>query len=328
MVGQPLASIFTERDRALGLDKQEIAVADRLGASEDDRWHLRCDGTRFWAIGALRAIRDESGAIAGYVKMLRDRTDLRAQIDTTAHRLGTTEAALAVRKRQLATAAHELRGPLSAITAATLAMEKAELSPDMAERLREIIGRQLKIATRLVGDAMDGAEDDEAGGVLDPQQTVLQRILDSAAETVRASSVGAGRTIELIMPEAPLVLHIDAVRVEQVFRNLVENACKYNEPGGHVWVTATLEADTAVVRVRDDGIGISNEMLPHIFDWFVRGDDDAAGATQGLGVGLGVVRDLVHRLHGTVEVLSSGVHGGSEFTVNLPIRPRAAAHDG
>lgn len=320
LVGRPLSSIFTERDRALALDRQELAVAMRLGASEDDRWHLRCDGSTFWSLGALQTIRGADGAVEGYVKVIRDRTDLRVQMDTTIQRLAETEARLAHAKRQLATAGHELRGPLGTIAVAVHALRQAGLADEKTARMHDIVGRQMEIATRLLHDVVDRT-DEEPVAPLQPERVVLQRILESAVDAVRGSPVGDKRTIELIVPSEPLELETDPVRVEQVIRNLVDNACKYNEPGGHVWITATLEGELAVVRVRDDGKGISNDLLPRIFEWFVRGDATSLSGTDGFGIGLGVVRDLVHRLHGTVEVVGAGAHGGAEFTVNLPLRP-------
>jgi signal transduction histidine kinase len=259
--------------------------------------------------------------LLGYVKLIRDRTDLRAQIDTTAHRLALAEAAVRESGRRLAIAGHELRGPLGTIGNAVLALRQPGLPADKVERLHEIVDRQMEIARRLLHDAVDGGADDATADLTEPGEVELQPILESAADTVRASPIARDRTIELIVPAEPLRIVIDAVRVEQVVRNLIENACKYNDAGGHVWVTATLEGQDAVVRVRDDGIGIAHDQLPRIFEWFVRGDDAGAAGAAGFGIGLGLVRDLVRRLHGTVEVLSSGVTGGSEFTVNLPLRP-------
>jgi PAS domain S-box-containing protein len=320
LLGLPASAIFTERDRGLGLDRQEFAVADRLGASEDDRWHLRRDGTLFWSLGTLRAIRSEAGDRVGYVKMIRDRTDLRAQMDATAHRLAVAEAALAAATQRLATVGHELRGPLGAISNAATALRQPALAAASGDRLHAILERQMEIASRLLRDVVDGSGGAPAAFELRP--TVLQHVLESAAGAVRGSDVCRDRTIELIVPDAPLRLETDPVRLEQVFRNLIDNGCKYGRAGGHVWVTATLEAESAVVRVRDDGVGIANDVLPRIFDWFVRVavPGDGAGPT-GSGIGLGVVREFVRRLHGTVEVVSSGVHGGAEFTVNLPLRP-------
>lgn len=319
LLGLPLSELFTEHDRALALDRQEFAVAERLGASEDDRWHLRRDGTEFWSQGVLRTILGETGALEGFAKVIRDRTDLRAQMDTTANRLAAAEAALALRKRQLATAGHELRGPLGTISNAVHALRQRDLPEEKSARLQEIVSRQMEIASRLLRDTIESSAED-LEGALEVRDAVLQDILADAVDAVRATPVAVDRTIELIVPEAPLAMTTDPVRVEQVIRNLLENGCKYTAPGGRVWVTATVEGDDAVVRVRDDGAGIANDLLPRLFDWFVRGDDAMASGVDGFGIGLGVVRDVVHRLHGSVEVVSAGVHAGSEFTVNLPVR--------
>jgi two-component system CheB/CheR fusion protein len=123
------------------------------------------------------------------------------------------------------------------------------------------------------------------------------------------------------LPNVPLWLRADPARLEQVFGNLLFNAAKYTEPGGRIWLSAKSEKGAAVVRIRDTGIGIEPHALPRVFDLFARADPSSQRANAGLGIGLAVVRSLVERHGGHVDVASAGCGTGSEFTVRLPMAP-------
>jgi signal transduction histidine kinase len=121
-----------------------------------------------------------------------------------------------------------------------------------------------------------------------------------------------------LLPDIPIRLEADPTRLRQVLVNLVENAAKYTEYGGTIWVKATVEGDEAVVRVQDTGVGIPPEVMPHIFDLFTQAEF-ANRSQGGLGIGLSVVKDYVSLHGGTVQAASDGLGKGSEFTVRLPL---------
>jgi CheY-like chemotaxis protein len=126
------------------------------------------------------------------------------------------------------------------------------------------------------------------------------------------------------LPPSPIYLEVDPVRLEQVLGNLLSNATKYTLPGGHIKVTVEEEAGQAVIKVQDDGIGISPEMLPQIFDLFTQSDSILGNSQGGMGIGLTLVRKLVELHGGKVEAQSAGVGQGSEFIVSLPLAPTTA----
>jgi CheY-like chemotaxis protein len=126
------------------------------------------------------------------------------------------------------------------------------------------------------------------------------------------------------LPEEPIRLEADPTRLEQVIANLLNNAAKYTMPGGHIWVTAGLEGEEAVVRVRDTGIGVPPDVLDRVFEPFVQSDGSLARSDGGLGVGLTLVRSLIEMHGGTVEARSPGLGQGSEFAVRLPARALVA----
>lgn len=146
----------------------------------------------------------------------------------------------------------------------------------------------------------------------------LASIVHAAVETSRPAVEAAGHPLTVSLPQPAVYLEADATRMAQVFANLLNNAAKFTEAGGRIWLTAELFGSTVVVRVRDTGIGIPPEMQPRVFDLFTQVDRSADRSRTGLGIGLTLVKALVEMHGGTVEAASEGRGRGSEFTVHLP----------
>jgi signal transduction histidine kinase len=149
----------------------------------------------------------------------------------------------------------------------------------------------------------------------------LAEAVGRAVEAAGPLAEARGQRLDVALPAGPCVLEGDAVRLVQVFSNLLHNAAKYTDPGGHITLSAEWAGPEAVVRVRDNGVGIAPALLPRLFEPFVQGDRSAARAQGGLGIGLALVRRLVELHGGAVEAHSAGVGQGSEFVVRLPRRP-------
>ncbi len=149
--------------------------------------------------------------------------------------------------------------------------------------------------------------------------------MSRAIETARGALEGRGHQIRIALPHEPMILHADPARLEQVVTNLLNNAAKYMKPGGCVWVTAKAQDGEAEVRVRDSGIGIEPEMLPHVFDPFWQAKRTFDPSESGLGIGLALVRKLVDLHGGSVSAQSPGLGHGSEFILRLPVQAEAAA---
>ena len=147
------------------------------------------------------------------------------------------------------------------------------------------------------------------------------RAIANALDATRSFIDAREHALTVSVPEQPLVLDADPMRIEQIITNLVLNAAKYTPPKGTVVVSASRQHDEAVIRVRDNGIGIPGDLLPRVFDLFTQGDRSLAHSGGGLGVGLTIVRKLVELHGGTIAAESEGPGRGSEFTVRLPIRP-------
>lgn len=219
----------------------------------------------------------------------------------------------------LAMLAHELRNPLAPIRM-TVGILRAQASDNpLLARCRDIIDRQSALMARLLDDLLDVSRLAAGKITLRTERVPLKQALDAAIETVRPLVDARSQQLVLQIDEAAaLDVDGDAARLTQVFANLLHNAAKYGHAGGRIEMSVAAEADHAVVRVRDDGIGIAPEALPHIFELFVQGGEARQHAPGGLGIGLALASRLVHMHGGVLDARSTGVGQGSEFCVTLP----------
>jgi two-component system, sensor histidine kinase len=214
----------------------------------------------------------------------------------------------------MAMLAHELRNPLSAITAAVQVLEAAKGRESATARARFIIGRQAKHLSRLVDDLLD------VGRVVTGKISLDRRALDFCDLVRRAAAVFTEREADHLFTVnlASCWIDGDAVRIEQIVSNIIGNAAKYTPVGGRVAISLGIEGGDAVLRVQDDGFGITPELLPRVFDLFVQGERTLDRSQGGLGIGLTLVRRLVELHDGTVAAYSEGANCGSLFTVRFP----------
>ncbi|RYF39662.1 MAG: PAS domain-containing sensor histidine kinase [Comamonadaceae bacterium] len=317
-LGQPIACIFTPGDLQRKIDRYELEVARQDGYAEDDRWHLRKDGTRAWVTGTLSAVRDTSGAIRGFVKVLRDRTDLRSKIDRLEKDLRDREDQAHRSQLFMHTLGHELRNPLSPLTMAATLLAARDPAPASAQAIG-IIHRQIAVLKGLADDLMDLARGQHAGFELALERVHLQKLLLDAVGDLQAAAQEKRVTLVPVMQEVPIHIDADPRRLLQVILNLLGNALKYTPAGGQVFLKAVEEGHEVAIRVEDTGIGISAEMLPKIFEFFTQDAAARKMAPGGLGVGLGLVRQIVEAHHGSVGARSAGQEKGSEFTLRLPL---------
>jgi signal transduction histidine kinase/CheY-like chemotaxis protein len=227
----------------------------------------------------------------------------------------------------LATLAHELRNPLAPIRNSLQILQMPRLDAETVERTREMMERQLNHLVRLVDDLLDVARVMRGKIELRLEQIELATIIARAVETVQPLVDAQGHALSVRLPSESLAIDADPVRLAQVVGNLLTNAAKYTEPNGRIWLTAQLDGDTAVLRIRDNGIGITPNMLPRIFELFVQVDQASTKAQGGLGIGLTLVKNLVEMHNGSVEAFSEGLGKGSEFVVRLPISAQKPDRD-
>ena len=219
----------------------------------------------------------------------------------------------------LATLAHELRNPLAPIRHSLEILLRAEGDPGLFRHATDILGRQLSHLIRLVDDLLDVSRITRDTLLAAKTRVDLKSIITDALEASRPLAERDGQRIEVSLPDRPIYLDGDSVRLTQVFSNLFNNACQYTEAGGRIWLTAERQHTEVVVTVRDSGIGMPTDQLDGIFEMFAQVGDDNERPRRGLGIGLTLVRRLVQLHGGTVTARSEGRGLGSEFEVRLPI---------
>jgi len=246
-------------------------------------------------------------------------------------RVRATEALRDADRRKsefLATLAHELRNPLAPIRNALALLRIGADKPGLVERMLGTMERQVGHMVHLIDDLLDIARISSGKVVLQVEPVTLQSVVASAVETSLPLVEVAGHALALDLPEQPLWLDGDAVRLSQVLSNLLSNAAKYTPQPGRISLTATVADGMAVIAVTDTGIGIAREALESVFDMFAQAPHSIGISKGGLGIGLCLVRHLV-TLHGGVVVAASpGTDQGSTFTIRLPLAAAtvAAAH--
>ena len=228
--------------------------------------------------------------------------------------------------------AHELRNPLAPLRSATEILQTRGVTAEATGQAVDILSRQIDNMSEMIDDLLDVSRITEGKIELRLEEVALEAVLEAAASLAERGIQARGQEITISLPAEPVFLRADATRLDQVFGNLLTNACKYSGRGCHVSLSAERaeprgeEPPEVIVRVRDDGIGIAPDLLPRIFDLFVQANRSLDRAHGGLGIGLTLVQRLVKLHGGSVEAHSEGLGQGSEFTVRLPILAAAAAH--
>jgi signal transduction histidine kinase len=216
----------------------------------------------------------------------------------------------------LAMLGHELRNPLSAISSAASLIGLPGVSTDGVQRAKKIIQRQSQHLGRIVDDLLDLSRAMSGKILLNRAPLDLSALVAHTLETFRAT--GRSGEYQLIQDLDAGWIDGDPTRLEQIASNLIDNALKYTPPGGRIEVRTWTENDDVVLSVRDTGVGISADLLPHVFDVFVQGSGTLDRAQGGLGIGLSLVRRLTELHGGSIEAESKGPGGGSTFTLRMP----------
>ncbi|MEJ7594143.1 MAG: ATP-binding protein [Planctomycetaceae bacterium] len=319
IIGHPFSTFFTPQEREAGVPDQELKIAAEVGRADDNRWHVRKDGTHFFANGVTTALRDETGGLKGYAKVLRDNTERKRMEEELR---GRAEALVEADRRKdefLALLAHELRNPLAPIFNALTLLSQENVAKPMQQELRSMMERQVRQLSRLVDDLLDVSRITRGKISLQKKLVEVRVIIEHAVETARPLIESRKHHLSVSVPAQPICVNGDPIRLQQVLSNILNNASKYGEERGRITLTSQQEGNEAVVRVRDTGIGIAPAMLPRIFDLFTQADQTLDRSLGGLGIGLTLVKRLVELHEGKVEAHSEGLGKGSEFVVRLPI---------
>jgi PAS domain S-box-containing protein len=311
--GTPFEMVFPLR----GADGQFRRFLTRVNPVRDSR------GNVVQWFGTNTDVENERRATEANAELLAEQVLARNQVNQLRE---AAEAANRAKDEFLAMLGHELRNPLSPILTALQLMKLR--GSDASERERTVIERQVTHLTRLVDDLLDVSRIARGKVELKEELVELAEVVAKAIEMTSPLLEQRTHTLELQVPRSGLPIRGDATRLSQVTSNLLTNAAKYTPAGGHITVRGSEEDGQVVLRVRDTGIGIAADALPHVFDLFVQERQALDRSQGGLGLGLTIVRNLVEHHGGSVSAYSQGPGSGSEFVVRLPKAPVAhASHE-
>ena len=294
---------------------EEPAILERLRRGERiDHYETvrrRKDGTLINVSLTVSPVKDASGLIVGASKIARDVT-----------RQKRAEAALREMDQRkdefLATLAHELRNPLAPIRQATLIAQSPDAAPEQKRWSHEVVTRQVRNMSVLLDDLLDISRITRGTLDLRTEMTDLATIVDAAVETSRPSIEAKKHSLDIELPPAAVVFAADPMRLAQVLSNLLTNAAKYTDPGGHIRVRAKADPSSIEISVVDDGIGLPKESLTSVFTMFSQLKSRQDRSEGGLGIGLALAKGVVELHGGTIEAHSEGADQGSEFVVRIP----------
>jgi two-component system, sensor histidine kinase len=257
-------------------------------------------------------------AVQAALRARRRQYQLRDQMQAQAQAQQALREADRRKDEFLATLAHELRNPLAPLSTG-LQLMHSNLDEQRAQRVRHMMERQVNQLVRLINDLLDVSRISSGKVVLQLDRIDMRTVIESALESCQPALDAAEHTLRLHLPDTAVWVIGDEARLEQVICNLINNACKYTAKRGNITVTLTQNAERAIAKVIDDGLGIPPDMLPLVFEMFTQIDRNLDRAQGGLGIGLSLVRSLMVLHGGEVRAESAGEHQGSTFTIALPI---------
>jgi PAS domain S-box-containing protein len=318
IIGLHFSRFFSPEDIRNGQPEHELKIAADEGRSDSIRWQVRKNGTHFWCQSIVTPLLNELKQARSFARVMHDLTESQA---TEAQRQRADGLAEANRNKEefMALLSHELRSPLSPIVNALSILRQMKTDNPIIENAGHIIDRQVNQMVRLVDDLLDISRITKGKLQLTKEKVELRVVANHAAESARPLMEARKHEFSVALPTGPVWVSADAARMEQVVVNLLNNAAKYTDTGGLIRMTVSQEGDDAVIRVRDNGLGIAPELLPKVFELFTQVDGSLGRSYGGLGIGLALARNLVEMQDGRLMAHSAGLGKGSEFTVKLPV---------
>ena len=315
----PVREFFFPEDQTWIMEEFfPLVLANGHGEAEVRFRHFRT-GEAIWMAYKVLVVRDEGGKPIAYATVSQNVTERRHMLDEVRALAADLSDADRRKNEFLATLAHELRNPLAPISNAVQVLRRRGAHDvDAVESSSELLERQVAQMSRLVDDLLDMSRITSGRIELRKERVDLSTVVTQAVETTRPQFRGMAQELTITMPEEPVMLHADPARLTQVLGNLLNNACKFSNRGGKVWLTVTPQNGDVEIRVRDNGIGMKADEIPRVFDMFTQLDTSLERSRDGLGIGLTLVRTLVELHGGSITVHSEGRGRGSEFIVRLP----------
>ena len=325
IIGTHFSRLFSPEDILTGQPEHELHTALADGRADSNCWQIRKDGTRFRCQAVVTSLFNENKHTRSFARVTHDLTESEA---VQAQRKRADNLAEANRNKEvfMALLSHELRSPLSPIVNALNILRQMKTNDPIIEQAGNIIDRQVGLMVRLVDDLLDISRITKGKLRLTKEAVDLRDVLNHAAESARAFMEVRRHDFSVSLPTQAIWVEADPARLEQVVVNLLDNAAKYSDTGGLIRMNVNQEGADAVIRVRDNGVGIAPDLLPHIFELFTQVDGSLGRSYGGLGIGLALARNLVEMHDGRLQASSAGLGKGCEFTIKLPVRLMSSAH--
>ncbi|MCG3114040.1 MAG: ATP-binding protein [Candidatus Manganitrophus sp. SB1] len=327
ILGKPISHIYLPEQVRQGRPDKALQIAATEGRFEEEDWRMRKDGSIFWALMVVTALRDASGGLSGYSVVMRDITERKRAEEERNDLLireqkARLEAEEANRSKDefLAMISHEIRTPLNAILGYSQLLGSGMFNEEQAARAIESIERNAKAQAQLVEDLLDVSRIITGKLRLHPRPIDLIEVIEAAVDTVQPAADAKGIRLESDLDPSAAPFVGDPDRLQQVTWNLVLNAVKFTPEGGEVRVGLKRIPPYVALTVSDTGIGIPPDFLPFVFERFRQGEASPNRSHTGLGLGLSIVRHLAELHGGSVQATSEGEGRGATFTVRLPVR--------
>jgi PAS domain S-box-containing protein len=326
IVGRHFSTFYLPEEVEAGKPERELEIARREGQYQEEGWRVRKDGTTFWASVLITALWDGDGVLQGFGKVTRDVTERRdaelrreaereeeaAKLRSHAQRMADLER---TKTQFLNLASHELRGPLTVVRGYTSMLEDGTIAPERFKEVAPLIGSKLDQIDTLIEQMLETSRLEHGQLALNPEVFDLRQL---AREQVAIFSATSERhRLALVVDAEPVTISGDRARIGTIIANLLDNAVKYSPKGGNVECKVSRSEGSALVSVRDLGLGIRPEHMPLLFGRFSRLPTDENVSIQGTGLGLFLCREIAQRHGGDVSV-HSNLGEGSEFTLRLP----------
>jgi PAS domain S-box-containing protein len=325
IVGKHFSLFYSEQDNLDNKPARELEIAKRVGRVEDEDWRIRKDGSKFWANVVITALYDDEGTLQGFAKVTRNLTERKENED----RLKNANVILQEKQKELkrlneskddfiSLASHQLRTPATAIKQ-LLGLIIEGFEGQVPENLLKIVQRTYDSNERqiaIVNSLLKVAQIDSGKVVLHLETTDVNEIVSSLVKQYDGVIKGRGQTITLHLQDAPVYGYIDEEYYRMAVENILDNASKYTEDGGMLYISSSVVDDQATITITDTGVGITPENIATLFEKFNRIPNDLSHKVPGSGLGLYWAQKVIDLHHGTIKVESTP-NVGTTFVISV-----------
>lgn len=325
IVGKHFSLFYSEQDNLDNKPARELEIAKRVGRVEDEDWRIRKDGSKFWANVVITALYDDEGTLQGFAKVTRNLTERKENED----RLKNANVILQEKQKELkrlneskddfiSLASHQLRTPATAIKQ-LLGLIIEGFEGQVPENLLKIVQRTYDSNERqiaIVNSLLKVAQIDSGKVVLHLETTDVNEIVSSLVKQYDGVIKGRGQTITLHLQDAPVYGYIDEEYYRMAVENILDNASKYTEDGGVLFISSSVVDDQATITITDTGVGITPENIATLFEKFNRIPNDLSHKVPGSGLGLYWAQKVIDLHHGTIKVESTP-NVGTTFVISV-----------